>query len=237
MHKTATVLLLIMVTFTACAAEVIFEEHFDEGVPEGWHFLNQRGECSGEWDATEPPGERAGSLRCTITDDLSARATWQAPRIDLKPATTYRMTFRTMLGDIAEGGRGAYAILYQNGEPSPDFWHMTEYMIGSRDWHERELVFTTREDTEWGQLQLKLWEAPGYVWYDDLVIEELGPGEVRSAEARAGRLVLPEDDGFALQTIFYPAHRRLDTTLHLVPERFNPVAFFAWGDAEQVADP
>jgi len=236
MRLTAIVALIVATAFTACAAEVIFEEHFDDG-PGDWSFLNQRGECSGEWDATEPPGEQAGSLRCGITDDLSARATWEAPRIDLKPATTYRLTFRAMLGDISEGGRGAYVILYQNGNPAPDFWHMTGYMIGSRDWHERELIFTTREDTEWARLQLKLWEATGYVWYDDVKIEELGPGEVRSAEARAGRLVLPEDDGFALQTIFYPAHRRLDTTLHLIPERLNPVAFFAWGDAEQVTEP
>lgn len=225
---------------TACAgfaAEVVFQADFDEGAPEGWRFMNQRGGCSGEWDPSEPPGDAAGSLRCDVPEDVSARATWGAPRIELNPATSYRLSFRVMLGDISDGAKGAYVILYQNGEPSPDFWHMTGFMKGSRDWHDRELIFTTREDTTWGELQLKLWECTGHAWFDDVTIEELGPGEVRSAEARAGRLVLPEDDGFALQTIWYPAHRRVDTTLHLLAGRTNPVAFFAWGDAEAIEEP
>ncbi len=229
--------LSLLTVLAASAGEVIYEADFNDGAPDGWRFANQRGECSGEWDGTEPPGEEAGSLRCDVPEDASARATWIAPRIDLKPSTTYRLSFRVMLGDISEGPRGAYVILYENGEPSPDFWHMTGYMRGSRDWHERELVFTTRDDCEWGALQLKLWECTGYAWYDDIVLEEMAPGEARPAETASGRLVLPEDDGFALQTIFYPAHRRADTTLHLLAERLNPVAFFAWGDAEQIEDP
>lgn len=233
MRPTMIFVLTMTTALAACAGEVVFSADFSDGQPEGWRFLSQRGECSGEWDGSEPPGEEAGSLRCAIAEDLTARATWAAPRIDLKPSTTYRLTFRVMLGDISEGPRGAYVILYENGEPSPDFWHMTGYMEGSRDWHERDLIFTTRDDCTWGELQLKLWECTGYVWYDDVTIEEIGPGEAR----QAGRLVLPEDDGFALQTIWYPAHRRRDTTLHLLADRLNPVAFFAWGQADQVADP
>jgi hypothetical protein len=48
---------------------------------------------------------------------------------------------------------------------------------------------------------------------------------------------VPEDDGFALQTIFYPAHRREDATLHLLSQRFNPVALFIYGEPEQVEAP
>lgn len=114
---------------------------------------------------------------------------------------------------------------------------MSEYMRGSRDWHEREIVFTTRDDCEWGELQLKLWEATGFAWYDDVTVEELAPDEVQAAAAETGRLVLPEDDGFPLQTIWYPAHRRADRTIHLLPERLNPVALFAWGQAEAIAAP
>ncbi len=219
------------------AAETVFEADFNDGAPEQWRFLNQRGECSGEWDPNEPPGPEAGSLRCDIPEDDSARPTWAAPRIDLKPATSYRLSYQVMLGDISDGAKGAYAILYENGEPSPDFWHMKSFMKGSRDWHEREMIFTTRDDCTWGELQLKLWECTGHAWFDDVTIEELGPGEVQTARRQEGRLVLPEDDGFALQTIWYPAHRRMAPTLHLLAGRTNPVAFFAWGDAEKVEDP
>lgn len=229
--------LALTTALAACAGEVVFSADFDDGQPEGWRFLNQRGECSGAWDATEPPGEEAGSLRCDLPTDETARATWAAPRIELKPATAYRLRFRVMLGDISEGARGAYVILYENGEPAPSHWHMTGYMRGSRDWHEQELTFTTRDDCSWGELQLKLWECTGYAWFDDVTIEELGPGEAQAAEAEAGRLVLPEDDGFALQTIWYPAHRRADRTLHLLPGRLNPVAMFIYGEAEAVDRP
>jgi hypothetical protein len=221
----------------ACAGEIVFREEFSGGLPAGWRFVNERGDCSGEWDAAEPPGEGAGSLRCDLTADASARATWAAPRISLKPATTYRLRFRVMLGEITEGARGAYVILYENGEPAPTHWHMSEYMRGSQDWHEREVVFTTRDDCEWGELQLKLWECTGYAWYDDVVIEELDASETVVAAAETGRLVLPEDDGFSLQTIWYPAHRRADQTLHLLPDRLNPVAMFIYGRRDEVTDP
>ncbi len=225
----------------ASAGEVIFRADFADGVPgaraRGWRFLNQRGECSGEWDAAEPPGETAGSLRCDVPEDASARATWAAPRIELKPATSYRLSCRVMLGDVSEGSKGAYVILYENGEPSPDHWHMTPFMKGSRDWHERELIFTTREDCEWGELQLKLWECTGFAWFDDVTIEELAPGEAPGAPVEPGRLVLPEDDGFALQAIWYPGHRRADRTIHLLPERLNPVAMFIYGRPDDVEDP
>lgn len=112
-------LLILTCAAAATAGEVIFREEFTDGLPDGWRFLNQRGDCAGEWDASEPPGVSAGSLRCDLPVDASARATWAAPRIDLKPSTSYRLSFRVLLGDIVDAGRGAYVILYENGEPAP----------------------------------------------------------------------------------------------------------------------
>lgn len=229
--------LLVALSVSFTWGEVVYRADFNDGRLEGWRFLNQRGECSGEWDASEPSGEGAGSLRCDVPEDAAARATWAAPRIELKPDTAYRLSFRVMLGDISSGSRGAYVILYENGEPSPDFWHMTGYMRGSQDWHERELTFVTRDDCTWGELQLKLWECTGHAWFDDIVIEEIHADEVDQAQAEAGRLVVPDDDGFPLQTIFYPAHRRVDRTLYLLADRLNPVSMFIWGRSDEVSDP
>lgn len=219
-------------------AQPVFEAHFDAGVgemPEGWRFLNQRGDCAGVWDRTEPPGEGAGSIRCDIPTDAGARATWAAPRIEVKGGTAYRLHFRVMLGEVAEGPKGAYVILYEDGVPAPDHWHITDFLRGSQDWHRRELTFTTRPETTWIELQCKLWETTGYAWFDDIVLEEIDPDEVATVASKA--LVPPHDDGWPLQLVWYPAQRRPDRTLCLLPGHMNPVSFFAWGRPEEIVDP
>ncbi len=222
---------------TVAGAQPVFEAHFDpdEGdTPEGWRFLNQRGKCSGAWDRTEPPPD-GGSIRCDIPEDVTARATWAAPRIELKGNTAYRLRLRVMLGEVTEGAKGAYVILYEDGVPAPDHWHMTGFMRGSQDWHERELTFVTRPETTWGELQCKLWECTGYAWFDDIVLEEVDRAEATPVQTAA--LVPPPDDGWPLQLVWYPAQRRPDRTLCLLPGRLNPVAAFMWGRADEIADP
>lgn len=234
----AAIIVCAVASLAIASAQPVFEARFDAGqgaAPEGWSFANQRGECSGAWDRSEPPGEGAGSIRCDIAEDITARATWTAPRIAVRGGAAYRLRYRVMLGEIAEGGRGAYVILYEDGVQAPDHWHMTGYLRGSQDWHERELTFTTRPETTWIELQCKLWETTGYAWFDDLVLEEIDPAQVPSAASKA--LVPPPDDGWPLQLAWYPAHRRPDRTLHLLPGRLNPVSFFPWGRAEEIADP
>lgn len=229
--------MMCALTTAGMGAETIFSADFaGQTTAEGWQFANQRGQASGEFDATEPP-EQPGSIRCDIPADNSARTTWVAPRIELKPNTAYRLRFRVMLGDIGNGSRGAYVILYENHVQDAEHWHMTPYMRGSRDWHDREIVFITREDTTWGRLECKLWGVTGHAWFDDIVLEEISRDELQLEDARGGRLVLPEDDGFALQTIFYPAHRRADSTMHLLPERLNPIAMFPYGRPDEIAEP
>ncbi len=52
------VVLVSCVWVAVAAAAPVFEEHFQEGegnAPAGWQFLQQRGECAGVWDRTEPP--------------------------------------------------------------------------------------------------------------------------------------------------------------------------------------
>jgi len=236
MRSVLTCLLIALAT-TMAGAQPAFEEHFEQGeadAPAGWRFLNQRGTCSGAWDRTEPPPDGA-SIRCDVPDDETARATWVAPRIELKGDAAYRLRFRMMLGEVSEGAKGAYVILYEDGVPAPDHWHMTGFMRGSQDWHECEMTFITRPETTWGELQCKLWECTGYAWFDDIVIEEIdrsGVGRASTAE-----LVPPADDGWPLQLIWYPAHRRADRTIHLLPGRLNPVATFLWGRADDIEEP
>ncbi len=236
-RTTMATIICLAVALSIAGAQPVFEARFDSGAgeaPEGWRFLNQRGECSGAWDRAEPP-DNGGSLRCDIPADATARATWAAPRIELKGGAAYRLRLRVMLGEVTEGAKGAYVILYEDGVPAPDHWHMTGFMRGSQDWHERELTFVTRPETTWGELQCKLWECTGYAWFDDIVLEEIDPAEAETVETTA--LVPPPDDRWPLQLVWYPAQRRPDRTLHLLPGQLNPVSFFAWGRADEITEP
>ncbi|MGC9318117.1 MAG: hypothetical protein ACP5KN_08790 [Armatimonadota bacterium] len=236
MTRLWTALAIALLTAASCSGQPIFHADFEgEGdAPAGWQFAQVRGECSGAWDHSEPPD--GSSIRCDVREDDSARASWICTeRIELEPDTAYRLRLRVMLGDISEGARGAYVILYEDGVEAPDHWHMTPYMRGSRDWHDRELTFITRPDTSWAKLQCKLWECTGHAWFDDIVIERI-PREEADEEASA-LLQLPEDDGWPLQLIFYPAQRRVDRTVCLLRDRLNPVAIFFYGRADEIADP
>jgi hypothetical protein len=217
-------------------AAPVFEEHFEDGEeeqPAGWRFLQQRGECSGAWDESEPPGGR--SIRLAVAEDATARATWAyEPKISIKPSTAYRLSVRVMRAEVGPKGR-VYLILYEDGLQDPAHWHVTDYLRGTQDWRTYEIRFMTRPESSWLQLQCKLWESTGCAWFDDIVIEEIDPGEVPPA-VPAGVQLAP-DDGWPLQLMWYPAHRRADRTLHLLSESFNPVAMFFWGNKDEVSDP
>jgi hypothetical protein len=222
---------------SACLAAPVFEEHFetgDEGAPAGWRFLVQRGECSGAWDENEPaPGGR--SIRMDIGQDATARATWDYPeRIPIQPSTAYRLSVRVMRAQVGPEGR-VYLILYEDGVQAATHWHTTPYLRGTQDWRTYEIAFMTRPDSSWVQLQCKLWESTGHAWFDDIVMEQIDPAEIPPAQV--AELQLPPDDGWPLQLIWYPAHRRPDRTLHLLAGSFNPVAMFFWGKKDEVADP
>ncbi len=194
--RMAVVLIAVTVACGLAVGEPVFVADFEgaeDGGPVGWSFERQRGDCSGEWDRAEPP-PGGSSIRCDVTENAAARATWTCTRrIALKPDTAYRLSFRVMLGDVSEGSKGAYVILYENGEPSPDFWHMSRFMRGTQDRHEREISFITRPDASWGRLQCRLWECTGHAWFDDIAIEQIDRDEVRVQGAGAP-LVLPEDE-------------------------------------------
>ncbi|MEA3400742.1 MAG: hypothetical protein U9R79_05785 [Armatimonadota bacterium] len=229
-------LMVVLVAAASCGAQPVFRADFEsEGeAPSGWRFAQVRGECSGAWDHSEPAG--GSSIRCDIPEDASARASWICTkRIELQPDTAYRLRLRVMLGDISEGAKGAYVILYEDGVEAPDHWHMTPFMRDSQDWHDRELTFVTRPDTTWARLQCKLWECTGHAWFDDIVIERI-PREEAQAEPSA-LLHLPQDDGWPLQLIVYPAQRRVDRTVCLLRGRLNPMAVFFYGRSDEVADP
>jgi len=229
-------LAMIVLMPMAVHAEPIFTADFEaatDGVPDGWRFQQTRGVCSGTWDQAEPP-PAGHSIRLSILDDDTARATWTfLEHIPAQPETCYRLSMKVMLA--IPGATGAYVILYENGEPAPSHWHMTQRMGGTQDWHEVAITFKTRPDCEWLLLQCKLWHAVGHCWYDDIVIEQIPEDELDVEPSVAD--YQPEEDGSPLQLLWYPAHRRPDRTIHLLPGALNPVTAFFWGDKSQVADP
>lgn len=218
------------------AGQTVWQADFEQGQggqPTGWRFDAQRGDVAGTWDAAEPAGGH--SLRLQVKA-AGGRATWTCTeRLPLKPATNYRLRLKVLRANVQPGGR-AYVILYENGLEYPDRWHVTPFWGGTQDWVSYTLSFRTREEASWGRLQCKLWEAPGYAWFDDLVLEELGPDETLP-EVFAKQRPAPADDGAPVQVMWYPAQRRPDSTLHLLPGLLNPVAFFPWGRKAEVAAP
>ncbi len=230
-------LLALILCIGTAFAEPVFMADFEaatDGVPDGWTFVNQRGECSGEWDDSEPL-PNGHSIRLDTTADATARATW-APtqRIALQPETAYRLSFNIMLA-TSGGGKGAYIIAYENGVEAPANWHMGRFMNGAQDWHEESFTFKTLPDCEWIKLQCKLWESPGFAWFDDITIEEIPEDEIQRDPST--RNYYPDPDGSALQLLWYPAQRRPDRTIHLLDGFVNPVSAFFLGDKEAVADP
>ncbi len=228
-------ILCVLVGAAPAGAQTAWGEGFEEatdGQPVGWSFQANRGAVSGAWDASEPAGGH--SIRLEVTE-AGGRATWSyGPRLPLKPDTTYRLQVRVMRVDVQPGGR-AYAILYENGVETPASWHVTSFLDGTQDWQTYTLSFRTRADASWARLQCKLWEAPGYAWFDDLLLEAVGPDA--APEAPAKQRPTPPDDGAPLQLMWYPAQRRPDNTLHLLPGAVNPLALFAWGRKEDVREP
>ena len=228
-------ILCVLAALSSATAQTTWQEGFEEapqGQPAGWSFQATRGSVSGAWDASEPAGGH--SIRLQVNAP-GGRATWTyGPRLPLKPSTNYRFSFKAMRVGVPEGGR-AYVILYENGVETPACWHVSPYLSGTQDWKTYTMTFRTRADASWARLQCKLWEAPGYAWFDDLTLEELGAAAVPEAAVR--QRPTPPDDGAALQLMWYPAQRRPDNTLHLLAEGVSPVAFFPWGRKEDVREP
>lgn len=222
-------------TLPFAAAQTVWQEGFEQakdGRPVGWSFGATRGAVSGAWDASEPAGGH--SIRLEVKE-TGGRATWTyAQRLALKPSTNYRLQFKVLRAKIEPGGR-AYVILYENGVEAPASWHVSPYLSGTQDWQTYTITFQTHADASWGRLQCKLWEAPGYAWFDDLSLEEVGPEAVTEAFQR--QRPTPPDDGSPLQLMWYPAQRRPDNTLHLQPTGVNPVALFFFGRKEEVREP
>lgn len=226
--------LLCLTLALPAMAQVVWQENFEQGQdqPDNWSFGATRGAVSGAWDDAEPAGGR--SIRLQVSEP-AGRATWTyTPRLPLKPSTNYRLQLKVMRAGVEPAGR-AYLILYENGVEAPASWHVSPYLNGTQDWRAYDIIFRTRDDASWGRLQCKLWEAPGYAWFDDLVLEELGPEA--SPEAFKVQRPTPPDDGSPLQLMWYPAQRRPDNTLYLLPGHTNPVAFFAWGRSAEVTEP
>lgn len=229
-------LLLAVMPLAGLRADPMFTADFEratDGVPDGWVFQRTRGECSGAWDAAEPP-PAGHSIRLDVPHDATARATWHyANKIPAAPETCYRLRLQVMLA--IPGATGAYVIVYENGVEAPANWHMTQRMGGLQDWHEVVLTFKTRPDCEWLRLQCKLWHAVGHCWFDDIVIEPIPETEMLAVPSSVD--YQPPRDGFPLQLLWYPAQRRPDRTIHLLPGLVNPVTAFFWGDRARVADP
>ncbi len=227
--------LCVLSSLPLAVAQPVWQEGFEqarEGRPVDWTFAATRGAVGGAWDDTEPAGGH--SIRLQVKE-LGGRATWTyGPRLTLKPATNYRLQLKVMRVNVQAGGR-AYLILYENGVEAPASWHVTPFLGGTQDWQTITLPFRTREDASWGRLQCKLWEAPGYAWFDDIVLEECGPEA--TPETLLRQRPTPPDDGSPLQVMWYPAQRRPDNTLHLLPAAVNPVAMFFWGRKAEVREP
>ncbi|MEN6547155.1 MAG: hypothetical protein ABFE07_14055 [Armatimonadia bacterium] len=226
------VLLSGVAAVSSALAAPVLSEDFERGQGE-WRFSATRGNVSGVLDSTEPAGGH--SLRLDVTDP-AGRATWTyGPKIALKPSTAYRLQVKVMRVAVQPGGR-AYLILYEDGIEAPSHWHNTAYMSGTQDWQTQTVDFKTKPETSWARLQVKLWEATGYAWFDDVTIEEL-PAGTPPVEVTQGQRQPPADDGSPLQLMWYPAHRRPDCTLHLLPGLVNPVSMFFWGRKDEVKDP
>ncbi|MCE5241535.1 hypothetical protein LLH23_23980 [bacterium] len=227
--------LCLFSSLTLAVGQTAWQEGFEQaqgGQPIGWSFSATRGAVSGAWDASEPAGGH--SIRLEVKE-AGGRATWiYGPRLPLKPSTCYRLQFRVMRVNVQARGR-AYVILYENGVEAPASWHVSPYLGGTQDWQTCTVTFRTRPDASWGRLQCKLWEAPGYAWFDDLVLEEISPDAI--SEAAVKQRPTPPDDGSPLQLMWYPAQRRPDNTLHLLPGAVNPAAMFFWGRKDEVKEP
>jgi hypothetical protein len=228
-------LVFLVCSLSIATAQTVWQEDFEQakdGQPADWAFLAARGAVSGAWDASEPVGGH--SIRLEVRE-LGGRATWTyGKRLPLKPSRNYRLQVKVMRAAVQQNGR-AYVILYENGVEAAASWHVTPYWSGTQDWQTYDLTFKTRPDASWGRLQCKLWEAPGYAWFDDLKLTELG-SEADAAAFQKQRPT-PPDDGSPLQVMWYPAQRRPDNTLHLLPGALNPVSMFFWGRKAEVTDP
>ncbi len=226
--------LWLLSSLSLATAQTVWQEGFEqarEGLPVGWSFAATRGAVSGAWDATEPAGGH--SIRLQVKE-AGGRATWMyGERLPLKPDTAYRLRLKAMRIGVGQGGR-AYVILYENGVEAPASWHISPFLDGTQDWQTLSITFRTRPDASWGRLQCKLWEAPGYAWFDDLALEEIAPDAVADS---ARQRPTPPDDGAPLQLMWYPAQRRPDNTLHLLPGLVNPAAVFFWGRKAEVREP
>lgn len=226
-----TVLMTVFAVVSSGLAAPVVSEDFEAGQGQ-WRFDATRGTVSGIVDATEPAGGH--SLRLDATG-AESRATWTyAPKIALKPSTAYRLQVKVMRAGVENGGR-AYLILYEDGIEAPSHWHTSAYLSGTQDWQTQTLTFKTKPETTWARLQLKLWGSSGHAWFDDLTIEELPAGT--PVEVQQGQRPTPADDGSPLQLMWYPAQRRPDATLHLLPGLVNPVSMFFWGRTDEVQDP
>ena len=223
----------LLCTGVALGAAVLRED-FEAGTgpaPTNWRFVQSRGECTGRWDTLD--GSRG--LRLHIAKDATARATWRyTPKLPLKGSTPYRITVRILIAETTPESK-VYLIAYEDGVESPSHWHTTPFLRGTQDWTTYTVEFRSRPDTTWLSVQCKLWYGTGYAWFDDLAIEELPPDAV--VAGIQGQREPPADDGSPLQLMWYPAQRRPDGTLHLLPAGLSPVAFFPFGDRKAVKEP
>ncbi len=118
-------------------------------------------------------GNASGKIsNSATTDDTMLLQHYPA----LKPNTTYRFTAmmktdNVVKNDINKTSSGAIIQLYTGGG---NWFFPTGGLTGTNDWQLVEKEFTTpaEPNTSW-YVRLRLWEASGTVWFDNVKLQEL----------------------------------------------------------------
>lgn len=123
--------------------------------------------------------EGGGSLRITLRDPDSLCAMQHLPK--LKPGATYLLTFFVKTAGVAPSAKGGGACV--NIWCDHNQWFPKSHYSGDVPWTKQGYVFTAGPEsntTAKSYLRVRLMNASGSVWFDDLRIREIPveePGE------------------------------------------------------------
>jgi len=147
---------------------------------------------------------------CSDSPAINNFHNWQY--VTLKPNTTYTLiAWAKTEGVAGKPGAQVYAYEFEGAKSSGMLtWQ------GTRDWHEKRLVFTTGEDVE-GRISFRMYGATGTVWFDDIRIVA---GAAIEQKVFARRF----EKGLVLVKPYVGGSFAEDTaTTHRLPEPLRPI--------------
>jgi len=102
----------------------------------------------------------------------------------IQPNRRYRLTWWVKGQDVAPGGRGPWldglVCFSQRADgtsvrTAADPRDQTKPPVGTFDWQQQKITFTTDAGAIWLAFDLQLRETTGTLWYDDVALRDTGP--------------------------------------------------------------